>query len=559
MEIFDDKNNKNFMELDVLEYLLKCNNTNNEEYDYELFIFRNINNIYKSYFDIENSFLFLFDCKKYRCNDIIEYCRNRVSKDINPILKSVYYMFLIFFEEKIMCNKKNQDIYIKYVESIHTIVYYNYIEKDNIHDLFNKLFFALIICLSRNIEKDDIIKDIISVSKHNITSHKLYWHKIYDLLLYNKKINLSKEEKNNLVFEYENEIKKYMRNNFNTDYHLQLYYSIKNIAKYYFYDQKDKSKNIIEDYFCFIKEIIKYNDVIFKNYALSKVLELSKYFQFNEISDKVMYEQQNINNNNNNNNIECDFGEDTDIECDFGEDTDKYLDFIVNYKIVDINVAKDCAINMINGVLGALVSDIYIFDKNLRRIASVKIPNCNINGYSDNDISELRDYLFAKLYSFDNINYIKYIDKIMKKLKEKDLIDYIKKSRYIYEEQFGFIELAIKRYFEKDYISFVHLIIPQIEAILRNILELDGELIYKYDKENHGFNLLTLGTILNTEHLKDILGNDFLYYLKMFLVDSRALNFRNNICHGLYNFNEFNDWYIEASRCIEILLKLSKL
>lgn len=90
-------------------------------------------------------------------------------------------------------------------------------------------------------------------------------------------------------------------------------------------------------------------------------------------------------------------------------------------------------------------------------------------------------------------------------------------------------------------------------------MELNGELIYKYDSQKDGFNLITLGSILSNEHIKNTLDDNFIWYLKMFLVDSRALNLRNRICHGLCYFKEFDYWHIEASRYLQILLKLSKI
>ncbi|WP_422386775.1 DUF4209 domain-containing protein [Brachyspira aalborgi] len=57
--------------------------------------------------------------------------------------------------------------------------------------------------------------------------------------------------------------------------------------------------------------------------------------------------------------------------------------------------------------------------------------------------------------------------------------------------------------------------------------------MYKYDSQKDGFNLITLGSILSNKHIKNTLDDNFIWYLKMFLGDSRALNLRNRVCHGL--------------------------
>lgn len=301
--------------------------------------------------------------------------------------------------------------------------------------------------------------------------------------------------------------------------------------------------------------------------------------QFNEISNTIKSDIQNMSNNINNSKVNsndfnnlfiyeiCSIQENfekniekmrEDIQTNLGNDIKIRLEWISKFEIVDIAEAKDFASKLVNSLSGAMTSTKYIFDKKLRKIASCKIPNPS-EEYSDSDLMELRDSLFKELYKWHNIVYIEAVKEIIEPLNSEDIIDYIKDAKYIYEEQFGIIELAIKKYFEKDYISFVHLITPQIEAILRNILELNGELIYKYDSQKDGFNLTTLGSILSNEHIKNTLEDNFIWYLKMFLVDSRALNLRNRVCHGLCDFNEFADWHIEASRYLQILLKLSKI
>lgn len=108
--------------------------------------------------------------------------------------------------------------------------------------------------------------------------------------------------------------------------------------------------------------------------------------------------------------------------------------------------------------MAALISKKDIFDKKLRKIASCKIPNPFPQVYSDNDLAELRDSLFKELYKWHNITYIEAVKEIIESLNSKDIIDYIKNAKYIYKEQFGLIELAIQKYYEKDYISFILLL-----------------------------------------------------------------------------------------------------
>lgn len=584
---FEDKDNKGFDELDVTKYLLNKRNENTNEYNYEMFIFQSVYFIHRDYYNIDNSHIYAesyINQIKNEMSDIIEYCKKRIEKDINPILKSGYCIFIIIFEEKITNNTTDYKIYSDYIKSVHDIVAGNYYKNESVNALFLKLLVALKLSISRNIKGDireNIINDIKLLTQKNIKENRFFWYDVYNKILYNNKIGLSDSEKYNLIEEYDKNIQIYMENNIDYNQVFNLYNSVVNITK--FYKNKgyvDKAKDMVNNYYAFIKKCIKPEDFIIKSHWFNRVMKICDNLQFNEISNNIKLDIQNMSNDINNlkvnsndfNNLFideiCSIQENLekyiekmreDIQTNLSNDVKTRLEWISNFKIVNIAEAKDFALKLVNYSLIPLVPSLDIFDEKLRKIASCKIPNPSIKGYSDSDLIELRDSLFKELHKWNNIVYIEAVKEIIEPLNSEDIIDYIKYAKYIYEEQFGIIELAIKKYFEKDYISFVHLITPQIEAILRNILELNGELIYKYDSQKDGFNLITLGSILSNEHIKNTLDDNFIWYLKMFLVDSRALNLRNRICHGLCYFKEFDYWHIEASRYLQILLKLSKI
>ncbi len=590
IKYFEDKNKKCFDELDIMKYLLDRADENPNEFNYEIFIFQSVHSIDTNYSNINNSYIYTenyINQIKNAKKGIIEYCKKRIEKDINPILKSGYCIFIIIFEEKITNKATDYKIYLDYIKSVHDIIANNYYKSESVNDLFLKLLTGLKLSISRNIKGDfreNIINDIILLTQKNIKENRFFWYDAYDIILYNNKIDLSDTEKYNVIEEYDKNIQIYMENNTNYAKISNLYDSVLNITK--FYKTKsyiDKAKAIVNSYYVFVKKCIEPKDFMVKIHCLSILIDICDNFQFNEISNNIKLDIQNMSNNINDLkgdadefnlfinmfideicNIQENFKKDIErvhenIQTNLGNDIRTRLEWISNFKIVNIADAKDFALNLVNSLCGATSSIKYIFDKKLRKIASCKIPNPSIQWNSDSDLAELRDSLFKELYKWHNITYIEAVKEIIESLNSKDIIDYIKNAKYIYKEQFGLIELAIQKYYEKDYISFIHLITPQIEAILRNILELNGELIYKYDSQKDGFNLITLGSILSNEHIKNALDDNFIWYLKMFLGDSRALNLRNKVCHGLCDFNEFGDWHIEASRCLQILLKLSKI
>ncbi|MGB6409046.1 MAG: DUF4209 domain-containing protein [Planococcus donghaensis] len=123
------------------------------------------------------------------------------------------------------------------------------------------------------------------------------------------------------------------------------------------------------------------------------------------------------------------------------------------------------------------------------------------------------------------------------------------------KENFQFLVSGIKSYFNRDYIAMIHILIPYIEATLRNIIKEIGLSTYKPNKKG-GYDAILLGDILSIEQMKnDILGEDIHFYFKLVLNDARGLNLRNVVAHGLGAASMFN--VVNANILIHILMILS--
>ena len=102
----------------------------------------------------------------------------------------------------------------------------------------------------------------------------------------------------------------------------------------------------------------------------------------------------------------------------------------------------------------------------------------------------------------------------------------------------------------------IHLLIPQIEAILRYLVEVTGGNVLKPSKGG-GFHLRTLDEILRSEQIKTALDDDVSLYFRVILTDQRGWNIRNSVCHGLLPFDHFTTAI--ADRLIHILLVLAQV
>ncbi|SDI13971.1 DUF4209 domain-containing protein [Chryseobacterium jejuense] len=154
----------------------------------------------------------------------------------------------------------------------------------------------------------------------------------------------------------------------------------------------------------------------------------------------------------------------------------------------------------------------------------------------------LRDH-----YRKVNIGLILEIKSIMdnyEKLSKESILKLIRTTNSAFipngREEF-FIE-GIYSGFENNFILSSHLLIPQIENSLKNIIEVNGRNTTRLADDIQNDN--TLGTILNPENkdkmLNGICNKDLQFELHNFLIDGSSTNFRNRICHGLASTWESN-------------------
>lgn len=139
-------------------------------------------------------------------------------------------------------------------------------------------------------------------------------------------------------------------------------------------------------------------------------------------------------------------------------------------------------------------------------------------------------------------------------LSSKDVLDYLYGSPAFTEVKKPFIELGLKYYFQESYINCIHILVPQIEDIIRTIIDLAGGSILKPVRTG-GFNYKILDELLRDDVFLNIFGENVCFYLRVLLTDKRGWNIRNNLCHGLIHFEMLNQHI--ADRLIHTMLLLS--
>ncbi|MEI2579343.1 DUF4209 domain-containing protein [Scytonema sp. PRP1] len=136
------------------------------------------------------------------------------------------------------------------------------------------------------------------------------------------------------------------------------------------------------------------------------------------------------------------------------------------------------------------------------------------------------------------------------------IVNYLFQAPIFTSNQKVFLSKGIQAYLEKDYMIAVHLLIPQIEAAVRNLVEMSGGAVLKRGRGG-GFHVRTLDEILRSEQVIQSLDEDGSLYFRVVLTDQRGWNIRNDVCHGLSLQDHFSKGV--ADRLIHILLVLAQL
>lgn len=120
----------------------------------------------------------------------------------------------------------------------------------------------------------------------------------------------------------------------------------------------------------------------------------------------------------------------------------------------------------------------------------------------------------------------------------------------------GIIEAGLDAYFVGDYLVATHILVPQIEDAVRNLIELTGGTVMKSNRVG-GLQLKTFDELLREEVIAEVFGEDIALYLRVLFTDQRGWNVRNNVCHGIFTSDVFQKPI--ADRVIHALIILSQI
>ena len=150
------------------------------------------------------------------------------------------------------------------------------------------------------------------------------------------------------------------------------------------------------------------------------------------------------------------------------------------------------------------------------------------------------------------------IEKVCERLcpSAEEIVDILFQSPIFPADRKGIILGGLSDYLKGNFPSSIHILVPQIEQVLRCLLRLTGGPLY-LPARNGGLSLRTLSDILRDDGVVKSLGEPRIRYLKTLLDDPRGWNVRNDVCHGLADPSTFGA--AMADRLFHVLLVLARV
>lgn len=124
-----------------------------------------------------------------------------------------------------------------------------------------------------------------------------------------------------------------------------------------------------------------------------------------------------------------------------------------------------------------------------------------------------------------------------------DLIDIVRKSNLIPIDRIAVFAKGLYAGFSYDFITSLHLLVPQIENMVRVQLQESGIRTSIIENTTDIENEEGLSTLVKKDGFEDIFGKDLGFEIKALFCDGAGPNLRNNVAHGLLSSTEMSSIY----------------
>ena len=492
--------------------------------------------------------------------EIIDHYIKRSNQCVNPILSARYAGLAWDFHLKICKFKPSHEIATAYIIGLIKIANEDYLGKDQ--NTFQKLKRALE--LSVSLKKNELILEakyaLMNYEKRNITDDRPgMWGHCFDLLIGNKKIFLTAEEEDEIILQLENKLCRIIAEpdpGKRTPDAAE--YIVDRLATYYF------AKNRIEE----VKRVLGELDAAcYRSCQNKSPMQVAHWLQ----KLHTAYVKYNLNEEANTILVKL-----RELGPDIADQLKSIpFQFEIERSSIDkvvealLNGNADTILASIAGQFVPKKADAFqeMMDTSkkspLASFFNTQIQEsdgrvvANLKSLKDDPDGNLIHHIAQGLqFSFIFLGSVLQEGIVRDKINLEVIMEFSTKTPIIKLDRFPIINKALKAYFDQDYIVFMHLIIPQIEDAIRNVIEVSAGNVLKVARSG-GQQLRTFDDMLRDEILLQKLGEDFTTYFKVLFTDQRGWNLRNKVCHGMIGPKSFHrqtaDRVLHAFLCVAII------
>lgn len=491
--------------------------------------------------------------------EMIDYWEIRAEASVNPIIIARYSGLVWDFKNKVTEIKPSYQICQIYIEAIIDQADGDF-HKYEVHT-FSKLARALQLAISLN--DNELIKkckdSLINFEhKHSQDTKPGLWGHTFDNLIGNKRVNISKDEENNIIKELE---EKLLRLTKTTKEGQKIdpwaaEAAAERLALYYKKNKKYEDANrVILEVGVVFNKIIRETSPIQASSWLHHLHQLYLKFNLKDEADKILLRIRELGPK-----VASElkpFSHSFELPK---KEIDEYITAMTSGDIQEIlqrialqyipikEQVKEQIFDLSKKAPLTFIIGRQLQDEKGRVVATIGPLEDDLEGHI---VSQVSQNLSFSSYFLRNI-FQKSIDD--KGLCKEQISKFIENSPIINNDRFEIINKGLEAYFKKDFLITIHLLIPQIEEAIRNIIEFTGGNVLKPSKGGGGYHLRTFDEILRDDIIKKVLGEDTADYFRILFTDQRGWNIRNIVCHGMASPNIFN--YETSDRIIHALLCL---
>ena len=495
---------------------------------------------------------------KWMTSDILAYWNKRASEAEHPILKA-RYADLVWDLSKVVANASSyvQMAYIAIDSRLEIALQDLHSNKiDTIEHLRRALVLAISLNDHNRIEK---VRDTIIAYEDKVAEDDKagLWGFSYDLLVGHKKVSLPKDVEEKIIRDLENRLDRLTQPTDDlslTSHRRPAQAVVTRLTSYYHRrGHTNEVRRVLLKYYEGFRHLVASEASLIVSHWLQEVYSTFKQYRLNEEAEAIVSTFREV------------WARASDEMATHSfemevrkEELDQYLDSLLadGRESATVRVAvhfipkRDEAENQVrqhardHPVLFLFPKQ--ILDYEGRPIASIGSIEDDLE---DNVVHHVSQTMIYSAFFLRNA-LAAFIERF--EMSTQDFLDHIYTSPIFGEDKQEIIRKGIEAYLQGDSLSAVHLLIPQIEASIRNLAELLG--IATVKERNEGMQYKPLGSLLRERLLEDAMVRDASWYFRILLTDQCGWNLRNDVSHGLLPHEQFSQGM--ADRVFHVLLLL---